>query len=121
MQTNALHTEKKLLCLLDCGCYISTHDIVKMAHMIGIELPFKKRSFVLQSLFHEAHKNNREQGLLAELCALLESKKEALSTLVTLYPSSLSILESQLHKIEATKHYYEREFSLHVKEVNHES
>lgn len=117
----SLHVEKKLLCLYECGCYISTQDIVTMAHAVGIDLPFKKRSTLLQSLFQEAQKNASQQAFLNVLCTLLDVKHEALSSLISLYPATGHLFQVQLHRINATKSYYRRELSLHVKGSSDES
>ena len=117
----SLHVEKKLLSLYECGCYISTQDIVNLALAMGLDLPFKKRSTLLQNLFQEVQKNATHQAFLNVLCTLLDTKQKALSSLISLYPATGHLFQAQLHRINATKSYYRREFSLHVKEYSDES
>jgi len=113
--------EKRLLCLSECGCYISIHDIVTLSQTLGFTLPYKKRSFSLQNLFLEANAKGVKMKLFEHLCALLHSKKEQLFQFVALYPHTQTLLALQISKIEATKSLLEQECALHVKEITHDT
>jgi len=114
---NALHVEKHLLCLRECGCYISIHDLVSLASALNLSLAFKKRSLSIQTLFLDARAASLHIKLLEHMCLLLESKKEQLLRYTSLYPKTHTLLEPQINRIEATKSLLERESALHVKEI----
>ena len=119
MNTNEpLHVEKHLLSFFSCGCYISTQDIVLLGEKLGIELAYKKRSMLLQTLFLHARENNQTHVLVALLCDMLEEKAKQLSTLLHHYPKTASLMQAFLFKINATKLLLQRELALHVKESN---
>lgn len=118
MQINSdpLHVEKHLLSLSSCGCYINTKDIVEMGNALGIELPYKKRSLILQTLLLHAKEHNQTLTLLSLLCEMLERKNQTLVDLVQNYPKAGLILQSFIFKTNTTKLLLQRELSLHVKE-----
>ncbi len=117
MSTNALlHVEKHLLSLFTCGCYLSTQDIVVLGQELGVELAYKKRSMLLQTLFLHAKETNKNGELVALLCTLLETKAEQLLNLLRHYPKTLPLMQHFMVKINATKLLLQRELALHVKE-----
>ena len=113
--------EKRLLCLSECGCYISIHDIVTLAQRLEITLPYKKRSLSLQTLFLEANAKGEKMKLFENLCTLLHSKKEQLFQFVALYPHTQALLTQHIDKIETTNALLQQECALHVKEMNHDA
>lgn len=115
------YIEKRLLCLNECGCYISIHDLVTLAQALGLTLPYKKRSLTLQTLFLEATSQNNHMLLIENLCILLNSKKEQLFQCASLYPHAQTLLALQISKIEATQSLLEQECALHVKEITHDA
>ena len=118
MQINSdpLHVEKHLLSLSSCGCYINTQDIVDMGSALGIELPYKKRSLIMQTLLLHAKEHNQSLTLLSLLCEMLDRKNQALLDLLQNYPKSGSILQNFIFKTNTTKLLLQRELALHVKE-----
>jgi len=112
MNSDPLRIEKHLLSLFECGCYISTHDIVLLGAHFDLEFAFKKRASLLQTLLVAARKNNTTPKLLSLLCTLLETKSEEMKILLSAYPHAASHMKSLLHKIEATKMLLSREFAL---------
>ena len=118
MQINSdpLHIEKHLLSLSSCVCYINTKDIVEKGNALGIELPYKKRSLILQTLLLHARDNDQNLTLLSLLCEMLERKNQALLIMLQNYPKSGSILQNFIFKTNTTKLLLQRELSLHVKE-----
>ena len=118
MQINSdpLHVEKHLLSLSSCGCYINTQDIVEMGSVLGIELPYKKRSLIMQTLILHAKEHNQNLTLLSLLCEMLEHKNQALLNLLHNYPKSGPILQNFIFKTNTTKLLLQRELALHVKE-----
>jgi hypothetical protein len=121
MHSDPLRIEKHLLSLFECGCYISTHDIVLLGSHFDLELAFKKRASLLQTLLVTAREKNTTTQLLSLLCTLLESKAEEIKSLLSAYPYATSYMKPQLHKIDATKMLLSREFALHVKESNYDA
>ena len=118
MQINSdpLHVEKHLLSLSSCGCYINTQDIVEIGNALGIELPYKKRSLILQTLLLHAREHNQNLALLTLLCELLDRKNQALSNMLQNYPKAGFILQNFIFKTNTTKLLLQRELALHVKE-----
>lgn len=118
MQINSdpLHVEKHLLSLSSCGCYINTQDIVDIGKALGIELPYKKRSLILQTLILNAKDHNQTLKLLALLCEMLNRKSQALLNLSQNYPKAGFVLQNFILKINTTKLLLQRELALHVKE-----
>ena len=116
MQINSdpLHVEKHLLSLSSCGCYINTQDIVDIGTTLGIELPYKKRSLILQTLILHAKDHNQTAELLSLLCKMLDGKNQALLGLLQNYPKAGFILQNFILKSNATKLLLQRD--LHVKE-----
>ncbi len=117
-QSHPLYVEKHLLSLYDCGCYLSTQNIVLIAQEMGLELPYKKRSFLLQTLLLHAKEHNQSHRLLDLLLTLLEQKSQELSKLLQNYPKTGTLLQNFILRINATKGFLQKELSLHVKE-NH--
>lgn len=113
--------EQRLLCLSECGCYISIHDIVTLAQTLELNLPYKKRSLSLQTLFLEASAKGDRIKLFEHLCTLLHSKKEKLFQFVAVYPHAQTRLAQQIDKIETTHALLLQECALHVKEPNHDA
>jgi len=116
-----LHIEKHLLSLLDCGCYLSTLDIITLGSAIGLELPFKKRATLLQTLLLHARENKKTPQLLHALCTLLESKAHEMKNILCAYPHANAQMQPQLFKVSATQLLLQREFALHVKEIPHDA
>lgn len=118
MQINSdpLHIEKHLLSLSSCGCYINTKDIVELGNALGIELPYKKRSLILQTLLLHARDNDQNLALLSLLCDMLERKNQALLIMLQNYPKAGFILQNFIFKTNTTKLLLQRELALHVKE-----
>lgn len=115
-QSNPLYIEKYLLSLYDCGCYISTENIVNIAQEMGLELPYKKRSLLLQTLLLHAKEHNQSHRLLDLLLTLLDQKSQELSKLLQNYPKTETLLQNFIFKINATQCFLQKELSLHVKE-----
>lgn len=111
-----LHVEKHLLSLSTCGCYISTKDIVRLGAQLGIELAYKKRSLLLQTLFIHARSHQLMLELLEYLCTLLDAKAIALQSIIRHYAHMERLQSHFLFKIHATKLLLQRELALHVKE-----
>ena len=116
INSDPLHVEKYLLSLSSCGCYINTQDIVEMGSVLGIELPYKKRSLIMQTLILHAKEQNQSLTLLSLLCEILERKNQALVNLLQNYPKSGPILQNFIFKTNTTKLLLQRELALHVKE-----
>jgi len=116
-----LRIEKHLLSLFECGCYISTHDIVALADQLELELAFKKRASLLQTLLLYAREKQITPKLFNLLLALLESKAHEIKALIITYPHAHAHMNTQLLKIQATKMLLGREYALHVKESNHDT
>ncbi|MBP1681237.1 MAG: hypothetical protein H6Q35_1576 [Proteobacteria bacterium] len=112
------HTEKHLLSLWQCGCYIHTQNLITIGLALGIELPFKKRSSLLQTLLLHAKETKQEQTFLFLMNALLDHKAQTLHESIVHYPKTALFMQPWLHKIEKTKHLLNREFALHVKDEN---
>lgn len=118
MQINSdpLHLEKHLLSLSSCGSYINTQDIVDMGKVLGLELPYKKRSLILQTLLLHAREHCQNLILLALLCELLERKNQTLSNMLQNYPKAGFMVQNFIFKTNTTKLLLQRELALHVKE-----
>ena len=118
MQINSdpLHVEKHLLSLSSCGCYINTQDIVDMGKVLGLELPYKKRSLILQTLLLHAREHSQNLTLLSLLCELLERKNQTLSNMLQNYPKASFMVQNFIFKTNTTKLLLQRELALHVKE-----
>ncbi|WP_263833350.1 hypothetical protein [Sulfurospirillum oryzae] len=113
-----LHVEKHLLSLFHCGCYINTQEIIRMGSSLGIELPFKKRAFLMQTLLLHVKETEQEQAFLALICDLLKNKAQTLQESIAHYPKTALLLQPWLMKIEKTTYLLKREFTLHVKDEN---
>lgn len=111
-----LHVEKHLLSLYSCGCYINTQDIVEIAKQLGMELAYKKRSMIMQTLFLQVRKENKNGDLMVLCCALLDAKAKQLLTLTQQYSKVAPMMQHFLFKINTTKLLLQRELALHVKE-----
>lgn len=96
------YIEKRLLCLNECGCYISIHDIITLAQALGLALPYKKRSLTLQTLL-EATSQNKHMLLIENLCILLNAKKNNCFNVHRSTRMPQTLLALQISKIEATK------------------
>jgi len=110
--SDPLHIEKHLLSLFECGCYINTQDIIHLGSHFGLDLAFKKRASLVQTLLVTARENNTTPQLLSLLCTLLETKAEEIKSLLSAYPYATSFMKPQLLKINATKMLLSREFAL---------
>lgn len=111
---DASHLEKHLLSLIECGCYINTQDIVELGTIIGLELPYKRRLLLLQSLFLHVKATQQESCLEKAIEHLLEQKKETLLAYAKSFPQTRLVLQPLIRKIEATKRLVH--LFLHVKE-----
>ena len=109
--------EKHLLSLIHCGCYINTHEIVCIGNALDLELSFKNRSLLLQNLFIQAHKKEKNIELATHLIQLCENKKKTLLHLVTEYSSTYTIISIQIDKIRRTQQRLNQELILHVKGI----
>lgn len=109
--------EKHLLSLIHCGCYINTHEIVCIGNALDLELSFKNRSLLLQNLFIQAHKKEKNIELATHLIQLCENKKKTLLHLVTEYSSTYTIISTQIDKIKRTQQRLTQELILHVKGI----
>lgn len=107
--------EKHLLSLVQCGCYISTHDIILIGKALESEFPFKRRSLLLQNLFLEAHQKKKIIDLVAHLTQLLEDKKQNMLHFVAPYQLTHALMMPSIAKITATQLRLHQEFILHVK------
>ncbi len=72
------HAQIHLLSLWQCGCYINAQNIINIGSALGIELPFKKRSSLLQTLLLHVKESQQEQRFLALMCDLLNHKAQTL-------------------------------------------
>ncbi len=95
--------EKHLLSLIECGCYINTQDIIELGTTFGIDLAYKRRLLLLQSLFLHVKTTAQESLLALTLETLLNNKKETLFTYAKNFPHTRMELEPLFAKIEATK------------------
>lgn len=107
--------EKQLLSLIHCGCYINTQDIILIGNSLNIDLSFKRRSLILQTLFIEAQKEGKIELLIKHMMQLLESKKETMLHLLTHYPHAKTFITPQLTKIAKMQQRLQEELILHVK------
>lgn len=112
------HSEQHLLSLWQCGCYINAQNLITIGLALGIELPFKKRSSLLQTLLLYAKESKQEQRLLSLMCALLDDKAQTLHHHMMPYPKTTLLLQPCLAKIERTKHLLNHEFALSTKDQN---
>jgi|GEM_PF-1272890 len=112
------YVDKHLLSLWQCGCYIHTQNIITIGSSLGLELPFKKRSSLLQTLLLYVKETQQEQQFLSLMCHLLDHKVEALQHQLTAYPKTAFFLQPCLTKIEKTKHLLSQEFALPLKDEN---
>ncbi|MDD3343946.1 MAG: hypothetical protein PHR87_10260 [Sulfurospirillaceae bacterium] len=115
---NTMPIEKHLLSLSTCGCYINTQDIVMIGEKLGLELAYKKRSMLLQTLFLHAKNEQQHCELVTLLCTLLDEKANTLLEISTHYPKINSLMQHTMLKINATKLLLQRELALYVKESN---
>lgn len=113
-----LHVEKHLLSLFHCGCYINTQEIITMGSSLGIELPFKKRTFLMQTLLLHVKETKQEQAFLALICDLLKNKAQTLQESIAHYPKTALFLQPWLFKIDTTQSLLKQTFALHVKDEN---
>ncbi|MBV5279681.1 MAG: hypothetical protein J0647_11820 [Campylobacteraceae bacterium] len=120
MPTNndPLHVEKHLLSLFSCGCYINAQEIVEMGKILDVELPYKKRAFILQTLLIHAKQTQQSLKLLTLLCDLLDDKMQQMTKLIEKYPKTKFVMQNFLFKTNSTKLLLQRELALHVKENN---
>ena len=112
----SFHIEKHLLSLWQCGCYINTQNIINLSSSLGIELPFKKRTFLMQTHLLHVKETKQEQDFLSLICDLLDKKAKNLQENITLYPKTGLFLQQYLHKIAKTQSLLTQELALHVKE-----
>lgn len=112
------HTEKHLLSLWQCGCYIHTQNLITIGLALGIELPFKKRSSLLQTLLLYVKETKQEQRFLSLTHKLLEEKAHALQKHLAHYPKTTSLMNPWLVKIEHTQYLLTQEFALPIKDQN---
>jgi len=110
------YTSKHLLSLWQCGCYIHTQNLITLGSALGMELPFKKRSSLLQTLLLHVKETHQESAFLSLMNALLDHKAQTLHENIAHYPKTARLMQPWLQKIEKTKHLITREFPLHVKE-----
>jgi hypothetical protein len=102
--------EKSLLSTTISANYLSTYDIVQIGKILGIKLPYKKRSLILKELFIYVKKNNIQKMLLIELLKLIEKKEQKYLQLNKNYKNSSSIILEWLKKLNSIKrliHHYE--------------
>ena len=106
------HTEKHLLSLWQCGCYINAQNIITMGSSLGIELPFKKRSSILQTLLLHVKETKQEQRFLSLIHRLLDDKAHSLQKHLAHYPKTTSLMNPWIVKIEHTQYLLTQEFAL---------
>ncbi|MDD2384125.1 MAG: hypothetical protein PHN18_08040 [Sulfurospirillaceae bacterium] len=116
--SSTTHVEKHLLSLYTCGCYINTQDITTLGHKLGIDLAYKKRSLIMQTLFLHAQRENKKLELLTLLCTLLDTKAKQLLNLSQHYTKTAVLMQHFLFKINTSKLLLQRELALHVKEFS---
>lgn len=92
------HLVGQLLTLFFSGVYITSHDMVQIAHELGHELPSKNRELILKNLFLECEKANQMPQLVQKLMALLQMRIEAYSELTQLYPAIHDVSFSWIQK-----------------------
>ena len=112
------HTEQHLLSLWQCGCYINAQNLINIGSALGIELPFKKRSSLLQTLLLHVKSTKQEQTFLFLMNTLLDHKAQALHENIVHHPKTALFMEPWLHKIEKTKYLLNQAFSLHLKDTH---
>ena len=112
------HAQIHLLSLWQCGCYINAQNIINIGSALGIELPFKKRSSLLQTLLLHVKESQQEQRFLALMCDLLNHKAQTLQLHMMDYPKAALFMQPCVAKIEKTKYLLNREFALSTKDEN---
>lgn len=77
----------QLLTLFFSGVYITSHDMLKIAHELGHELPSKNRELILKNLFMESEKSQQIPLLIQKLTVLFQSRIVAYQELTKLSPA----------------------------------
>jgi len=95
--------EKQLLAVFFSGFYLSHKDIVKIGESVGIELPYKKRSIILQELFIEAKKRGKYGEVVLEFIKLIDENVAKFSSYLESYPFASSVINGWIRKANATK------------------
>lgn len=92
------HLVGQMLTLFFSGVYITSHDMIHIAHELGHELPSKNRELILKNLFLECEKAHQMPQLVQKLIVLLQTRIEAYSKLTQLYPTIHAVSFSWIQK-----------------------
>ena len=92
------HLVGQMLTLFFSGVYITSHDMIHIAHELGHELPSKNRELILKNLFLECEKAHQMPQLVQKLIILLQTRIEAYSKLTQLYPTIHAVSFSWIQK-----------------------
>lgn len=118
VHSEPFHAQIHLLSLWQCGCYINAQNMINIGLSLGIELPFKKRSSLLQTLLLHVKESQQEQRFLSLMCNLLDHKAQTLQHHMMAYPKTALFMQPYIAKIEKTKYLLNREFALSTKDEN---
>lgn len=110
--------EKRLLSLWECGCYLSTHDFISLAALLGLKLPYKKRSTLLQSLRIHVEKQHLEKEFVDALHHLIDQKALFLEESLQKYPKTQCRMQPYLNKMQQTKQLLYATFIVVPKETH---
>lgn len=92
-----------LLSLSQCGCYLSTHDIVHLGHCIHLDLAYKKREELLRIILLHVHNAGHEELFKQSLYHLLEYKEKRLMQSIEHTRKTAGLFTQQLVALQETK------------------
>jgi hypothetical protein len=90
--------------------------MIRLGTTIGLDLAFKKRALLLQTIFLHANQTHQEGTLIDALCRLFDHKQKLLHDLLKTYPHTAELLHTQHLRIEAAKLRLQHEYALATKE-----
>lgn len=102
-----------LLSLSQCGCYLSTQDLIHLAHCVHSDVAYKKREELLRSIVLHVHNNGHEKLFKQALRHLLEHKEKHLVQCVQHTPKAAELLARQREALQATKLHFCTDAILH--------
>jgi len=107
IQPSAL--EKQLLATYFSGFYLTHKNIIETGKNNDIELPYKKRSVILQELFIKAKKAGKYKNVLSDFIKLIDENIASFNKYAQNYPYASSIIKRWIHKANSTKALLQRE------------
>ncbi|MEW6551890.1 MAG: hypothetical protein AB1389_07165 [Campylobacterota bacterium] len=92
------HLITQLLTLFFSGVYISTKDLLDIAHKLELDFPAKSRELLLKNLFAEAQNQNKLYETYDMLIALLQARVREYKKLTALYPHIQNVSTNWINK-----------------------